>query len=88
MFYDLLGQLMDPCSVSQEYWTTTSSAQSPHGSSSASDASPKHCDSSLKKETQELFPFNLLQNVISWFILIKLNYCIEQIHMTIIKWIY
>lgn len=49
MLYDLLGQLMDPCSVSQEYWTTTSSAQSPHGSSSASDASPKHCDSSLKK---------------------------------------
>lgn len=55
--YDLLGQLTDPCSVSPGYWTTTSSAQSPRGSSSASDASPKHCDSSLKKkELKSHFP--------------------------------
>lgn len=57
--YDLLGQLKDPCSVSLGYWTAASSAQSLHGSSSTSDASLKHCDSSLnkkkKKETQELF---------------------------------
>lgn len=55
--YDLLGQLKDPCSVSQGYWTAASSTQSPHDSSSASDASPKRCDSSLEKKSKKFLSY-------------------------------